>query len=537
MPIVQPFHPTDRIKGSLAAGALTAIVIVMPLGQTSLVASTSHWLTSRAEVRQNRAELREAAFADSETRAEHAATEISTLMDQVQAGEVVVAKEDLWQLLAGLGRLSPKHLGELPDRLRGLEVSAKKTNPAGQKALDEARGSITQRPWELLRKAVEIGHVQMATEFMWEVLFFDPDFKPIRKALGQRRVNPDQVEKLKSSVQISGDLVERMPEIQNLHPNKYWFSPFDAARLNQGLWWDDRFGWIKAKNPDRYEQGFVYDHQRRKWTTRDEANAFHAKPGRDWIIQTEHLLIKGTANLGVLAEVADRLESLYDEIFITYPNFFTDSRRVDVMRYALGLAEHEPFVVWVYADRAEYISRANAVRWSGGIFRPSTGMAYFYGRPSGIMYHEFTHQVLHVMTGQNRSPSWLTEGIAEYTQTVTFGIRGAEFHGAPADGSWSVDEIFSLRGGDDWYRAVERSQRKNRSSPYGPSGSLVTFSLQDAGQRHQTDFVDFLRDSYRGQTGTRDIWDYMGISERTFRQRYDRWLHQKQDDGGSQDGD
>lgn len=480
----------------------------------------------REKQRQVRLDLRNAAQADRESRAAHAASQITALLDQIEAGGVHITGDDLWQLLAGLGRLSPDHLGDLPGRLRGLNVRDGKSDPAGIKALAEARTSITDRPWELLRNAAEAGHVRLATEFMWEVLYFDPDYEPIRKALGQQKVNPDKVGKLKTE-QITGEMAQRLPEIKDLHPNRYWFSPFDAARLKQGLWWDERFGWIDAKYPERYEKGFVYDLQRKQWTTLVEANAYHAKPGRDWVIRTEHMLITGTASLEVLAQVAGRLEALYDEIFRAFPGFFTESRRVDAMRYALGLAEHKPFPVWVYADHAEYVQRADAVSWSGGIFRPSNGTAYFYGRPSPTMYHEFTHQVLHVMTGGNRSPAWLTEGIAMFTDTVTFGIRGAAFPGAPADGSWSLDDLFALRGGDDWYRAYETAQRNNRSSPYGPAGSVVTFAMQADDHKLQADFVDFLRDSYRGRTGNRDLWEYLGMDGGAFRRAYAAWLGEK----------
>ncbi len=486
-------------------------------------AAADRWIEQRAAARRERVELYKTADEDRQARADHAHTEIAALFEKVGAGQVVIAKDDLWQLLAGLGRLSPEHLGDLPEQLGTLDVQVTKSNPAGLKALTATRKSITARPWELLRKSVEAGNVELATAFLWEVLYFDPDYAPIRKALGQKKVDPKQVEGLRTA-QIGGRLAERMPQIKPLHPNRYWFSPFDAARLKQGYWWDERFGWIIAEHADRYEKGFVYDLQRKQWSTMEDANAYHARPGRDWQVRTEHLLISGTADLQKLVKVANRLEAMYDEIFTTFPNFFSNSRRVDVMRYALGLAEHEPFKVWVYATREEYIQRADAVEWSGGVFNPSTEEAYFYGGPSQTMYHEFTHQVLHVMTGNNRSPTWLTEGIAVYAQTIKFGARGAWFPGARPNNSWSLDELFKLRRGDDWYRAVETAQRKNRSSPYGPSGSLVTFVMKMEDGHLRTDFIDYLRDNYRGQAGTRDLWDYLGMSEQAFRQAYARWV-------------
>lgn len=484
------------------------------------------WSDERAEGRRAREELRETALADRAARAGHAQAQIAALFDRIANGGIVIAGDDLWQLLAGLSRLSPDHLGDLPKRLREMNVKAEVSDAAGQQALAATRAAVTDRPWELLRKSVEAGNVALATDFLWEVLYFDPDYQPIRSALGQQKVNPDKVQEL-ATVKITGELVEKMPEIADLHPNRHWFSAFDADRLKEGYWWDTRYGWIDAHYPDRYEKGYVYDLQRTQWAMLDDANAYHARPGRDWQVRTEHLLVMGTARLESLVQVATQLEALYDAIFTAFPSFFSDSRRVDVMRYALGLAEHEPFEVWVYATHAEYVQRANAVGWSGGIFNPSTGKAYFFGGPSQTMYHEFTHQVLHVLTGGNRSPSWLTEGIAVYTQSVTFGLRGASFPGAARDGSWSIDELFKLRRGDDWYRAVETAQRKHGPSPYGPSGSLVTFAMRHADGTLRSDFVDYLRDSYRGRTGSREVWDYLGMSQPQFKEAHARWLGEK----------
>ena len=162
--------------------------------------------------------------------------------------------------------------------------------------------------------------MQLATQFLWEVLYFDPDHGPIRKALGQQKVNTDKVQGLQT-LRIAGKLARLTPEIAELHPNRYWFSRFDAARLKQGFWWDPRFGWIDARYPERYEKGYVYDLQRREWMSLQDANAIHSVPGRDWQIRTEHLNIQGTASLENLVQVANQLEALYDAIFTAMPNF------------------------------------------------------------------------------------------------------------------------------------------------------------------------------------------------------------------------
>ncbi len=481
------------------------------------------WTDQRAAMRRDRVQLQQQADEDREARAANARQQVQTLIDKVKAGEVKVAKDELWQLVAGLCYLSPDSMGDLPKQVRALEGAGDETDKAGELALAQTKEAVTARPWELLQSASNIGYIGLASDFMWEVLYFDPDYEPIRRALGQKKIDPELVENLQLS-EITGKLIEQVPELREHHPNRYWFSAFDAARIREGLWWDDRYGWMLAKFPQRYEKGYVYDLQRKMWTTLDEANAYHSKPGKDWQVQTEHLLIQGTADLQTLVTVADQLEAMYDEIFVTFAQFFTNSRRLDAMRFAFGLAEHQPLKVWVYATHDEYVKRANAVGWSGGVFRQSNGTAYFFGKPSQTMYHEFTHQVLHVMTGKNNSPTWLTEGVAVYAQTVRFDMRGAQFPGARPNDRWSVDQMMRLRSGKDWYRAVENAKRDGLDSPYGSCGSLVTFAMQYQDGLLQADFIDFLRDSYRQGTGKWAIWDYMGMGEPQFKYEYAKWL-------------
>jgi hypothetical protein len=90
-----------------------------------------------------------------------------------------------------------------------------------------------------------------------------------------------------------------------------------------------------------------------------------------------------------------------------------------------------------------------------------------------------------------------------------------------------VDEVLALRNHDDWSRAVEGAQRRNARSPYGSCGSLVTFAMRYADGALRSDFVDYLRDNYRGQVGSREVWDYLGMTEGQFKEAYGRWLGEK----------
>ena len=79
--------------------------------------------------------------------------------------------------------------------------------------------------------------------------------------------------------------------------------------------WSPQLGWANPAYPDRYDRGGVFDLQQRKWVTLQSANAYHSRPERAWEVRTEHLIIRGTADLAVLADAATQLNAFRREIF------------------------------------------------------------------------------------------------------------------------------------------------------------------------------------------------------------------------------
>ena len=211
------------------------------------------------------------------------------------------------------------------------------------------------------------------------------------------------------------------------------------------------------------------------------------------------------------------------QIFSRFSLFFTNSRRVDALKLAVGLAEHQPLVVWIYHDHEEFITRTGMPEWSGGAFDPRKERSYFYGRANETMYHEFTHQVLEVFSGRNSAPAWLVEGIATYTMYPVFEMGRVSMPGNPYDASYSIDDLFVIRTTAAWYRVNEDSQRRGLPSPYGSAGSVVTFCMNGDDAAYRADFLDFLRDSYQGATRNHEAWDYLGLTHDEFTRRYAEW--------------
>jgi hypothetical protein len=57
--------------------------------------------------------------------------------------------------------------------------------------------------------------------------------------------------------------------------------------------------------------------------------------------------------------------------------------------------------------------------------------------------------------------------------------------------------------------------------------------MESEGRRFREDFIDFLRDSYRGATGGRKLWDYLGLGYGDFEKTYTQWQNDTASKAGS----
>lgn len=85
----------------------------------------------------------------------------------------------------------------------------------------------------------------------------------------------------------------------------------------------------------------------------------------------------------------------------------------------LGYYLREPVNVILYT-RKQFVDITDAPSWSGGIFDGNIRIPVGGGHIdktalSAVLYHEFTHAVLHTIAGRN-IPTWLDEGIAQYEE-------------------------------------------------------------------------------------------------------------------------
>jgi|GEM_PF-2575984 hypothetical protein len=248
--------------------------------------------------------------------------------------------------------------------------------------------------------------------------------------------------------------------------------------------------------------------QERRWTTLADAERVHAMRDKPWVLRTENLEVRGTASLSQLVEVANRLETFYGEIFASYASFFAKDKS-DV-RLIFGLLDHDRLAVSGARNQEDYRASLPSgidAGWSAGMWIPSANSSFFFAGHQEVVYHEFTHQVLHAFSHVNNGPAWLVEGVAAYSQSPRFEhgamrlgilseIRQVQcyFDQRAAGRALSLEQLMAIAVTAAW------SATTQPDLTYAAAGAVVECCMEAAGRRYRADFIDFLRDSYLGRT-------------------------------------
>lgn len=476
------------------------LAILLPLGAAQ--PDELRFRQERLQLREQRMELRAQAAADRARRAAHAEEVILGLIDDARANRVPGQDAQFATMVRALRRLDPavaERVAAAAAALPGEPASAeRRAAQAWERAHGQAMRKILERTGRLLNRAVDMRLNDLAYEFLREILTFDPDRAPLRRQLGQTLVDGE------------------------------WLGPFAAGMAEQGLRWDHELGWMAPALRERYDRGEYFDLQENRWTTLAEAEAAHARMDDPWVIRTAHLELRSTLPLADVVAIADKLEEFYAQVFASLAGFFTKGKAD--YELILGIAEHEPLVVHVYRDQAQYRqARPDSPAWSAGQFDSGDRASFFYGRIDSVMYHEFTHQILHIFSGTNRAPAWLVEGIAVYAEAPVFedgdmrlgdlaANRNVRSHlrAARRGEQLPLDRLLELETGDRWRAAVEPGPQ------YDAAGALAWFGMEAGERRYRADFVDFLRDSYLG-LARYPLWSYLGMDRQAFVEAYGAW--------------
>ena len=468
------------------------------------VAIDKKWFDQREANRKGREGMYKGAAADRADRGKKAAAVALELVKK--AAEVRVPGQDILfaRMNAFIERLDPLQAVEIAQAVKALPAepatAEAKEMKLWEKTLKTKLPTLT-KPTEVLgQKALDVGVTDIAYECLQQVLTYDPDHVSLRKALNQTKVD-----------------------------GRY-YGPKEMTFVNAGARWDFKRGWMNPKETARYENGDYYDLQSKSWTTLNKANTLRSDLTKQWVIQTEHLEIRGTATLAELVDVANHLEEFYAQIFASYALFFY--RGQSDVKLIFGLLDHPRLVVNIAKDPAAYklsLPSGTDAGWSAGMWVPGVGASFFYAGPMEVMYHEFTHQILDVFSHGSQAPVWVVEGIAVYTQTpsfvgnqLTLGLIAQNrmvrehFSRLAAGKALTFDQLLMLDH-ETWGSA------KDPGPQYAAAGALAQFCMEAEKRRYRSDYVEFTRDAYLGQTQNQTLWDYLGMTREAFLYAYHAW--------------
>ncbi len=475
-----------------------------PAADKGPTASDRKWFDARAANRSGREGMYKGAAADRVERAKKASVVALELTKKAAELRVPGQNETFARIVGFIERLDPAQVEGVKTAVAALPAEPAMADPKVVKAWDsffKSKRVALTKPTEVLgQKALDVSVTDIAYDCLQQVLTYDPDHASLRKALNQTKVD-----------------------------GRY-YGPKDMEFVKAGLRWDAKLGWVIAKDAARYETGDYFDLQSKSWTTVDAANTMRAEAAKQWIIQTEHLEIRGTAKLTDLVDAANKLEAFYSQIFASYSLFF--SKGQGDVKLIFGLLDHPRLVINIAKDPTAYkasLPSGVPAGFSAGMWIPAVSASFFYAGPMMVMYHEFTHQILDVFSSGSRADVWAIEGIAVYTQAPTF-VDGELTLGVLAKNGMVRNHFMRLAGGNamslDQLMALNHASWSGAADPgpqYAAAGALAQFCMEADKRRYRSDYVEFIRDSYLGQTQNHTLWDYLGMTREDFVAAYKAW--------------
>ncbi len=467
-------------------------------------AADKKWFDARAANRTGRESMYKGAAADRVERAKKSTVVALELTKKAAEQRVPGQNEVFTHIVEFIERLDPTQVEAVKAAVAALPAEPAMADPKVAKAWEtffKSKRPALTKPTEILgQKALDLSVTDIAYDCLQQVLTYDPDHASLRKALNQTKVD-----------------------------GRY-YGPKDMELVKAGLRWDTKLGWIIAKDAARYENGDYFDLQSKAWTTLEAANTLHAAAAKQWIVQTGHLELRGTAKLAELVDAANKLEAFYSQVFASYSLFF--SKGQGDVKLIFGLLDHPRLVINIAKDPEAYkasLPSGVPAGFSAGMWIPAVGASFFYAGPMMVMYHEFTHQILDVFSSGSQASVWAIEGIAVYTQAPTYadgelklgelaknGMVRNHFMRLTAGNAMTLDQLMALTHAT-WSATADPGPQ------YAAAGALAQFCMEADNRRYRSDYVEFIRDSYLGQTQNHTLWDYLGMTRDDFIYAYKAW--------------
>jgi hypothetical protein len=358
--------------------------------------------------------------------------------------------------------------------------------------------------FELAKTAVDRGDVSVALQQASRAVSFDPDHADARRLLGYQRVGEE------------------------------WAGKYAQRMLETGHVWRREFGWIKADHLEKYESGL------RPWGTRwisiEEDAERHATIDRGWTVRTDHFLITTNVDRAAGAELAVRLETLYQlwrQLFGEFAVTPAELRARLEGKQATG-HKRQPFRVVYHRNRDEYnaalVRRQPQIGITLGIYFDAQRESHFFAgedQDAGTIAHEAVHQFFYESAPKptrHLAPTanaWAVEGVACYFESLARSedASGGEAFTIGTAGAGRLPAARHRRVVDDYYMPLaelsalgmtDLQQRPDIARLYSQSAGLAAFFMDAEGGALRQPFRELLALVYAGRDSADKLAELAG---------------------------
>jgi hypothetical protein len=394
--------------------------------------------------------------------------------------------------------------------------------PSANESTRAARNKYADELFELAKEAATAGQSSLAFQWTAETLRENPDHADARRVLGY---------------------VER---------DGKWLTPYGMKMRDAGKIWDPQKGWIVA-NP--------------VGTTIPESRidaSRHADIKNGWQVRTDHFFVTTNHSLAAGAELAGRLERLYQIWRQLFAGFYYSEQEVKGLFGGERIARVSvrQFKVFYHRNRDDYVNnlsrRQPMIADTLGIYFDTNSEGHFFADDKSAenaassdtagaatnatvatLYHEAVHQLFQESKPAARRIGevgnfWVIEGVATYFETLTE-------HNDPKTGLYyTIGELSAGRLPkareklhDNYYVPLadltkltkyEMQRRDDVAKVYSQSSGLAAFLLNGAEGRYREPLVRYLQAVYTRHDNDQTLAEATGSSYPELDAAYHRFM-------------
>jgi Protein of unknown function (DUF1570) len=392
--------------------------------------------------------------------------------------------------------------------------------PTEKRTLGAARQQYADQLFGLAKAAANAGQISLAFQWTTEAVRENPNHAEARRVLGY---------------------VERDGE---------WLTPYGARMHDAGKVWNWKRGWVP-----------VNDVGSRKTNSAADA-AQHSDIRHGWAIRTDHFLVRTNHSLAAGAELAARLERLYQIWRQLFAGFFYSDEEVRGLFAGERIARvpARQFKVFYHRDRDDYVNtlshRQPMIGETLGIYFDTNAEAHFFapdsnssGDPNaksasaGLAIATLNHEAVHQLFQESkpaarhigaRANFWVIEGVATYFETLTehldpqagryFTIGELDKGRLPTarrslkEGQYTPLAELTRMGKDDLQHSPNIRQQ------YAESCGLAAFFINAQHGRYREALVRYLQAVYSGRDTEQTLAELTGAGYADLDAAYRRYM-------------